>query len=160
MIEGPEADTPLTPQPRGPEPRGTTQATHGLLRADGRLGPPRVLPIRSSSVFQSEKASCPFKSGAVVSATPSYFSISTLGMRLPFVSLFGLMACCPFRFSKKKSDSRPRWFHKIIAKEQECVEYNLLPPSQNRRRYRMRAGQTFSTLTRFIENTCNIYISK
>jgi hypothetical protein len=100
MIEGPEADTPLTPQPRGPEPRGT-KATHGLLRADGRLGPPHILPIRSSSVFQSEKASCPFKSGVVVSATPSYFSISTLGMQLPFVSLFGLMACCPFRFSKK-----------------------------------------------------------
>ena len=36
----------------------------------------------------------------------------------------------------------------------------LLPPSQKESRYGMRAGQTFSTLTRFVENTCNIYISK
>jgi len=27
-------------------------------------------------------------------------------------------------------------------------------------RYGMRASQTFSTLTRFVENTCNIYIFK
>jgi hypothetical protein len=36
----------------------------------------------------------------------------------------------------------------------------ILPPSQNRWRYGMREGQTFSTLTRFVENACNIYISK
>ena len=36
----------------------------------------------------------------------------------------------------------------------------VLPPSQKEGRYAMHASQTFSTLTRFIENACNIYISK
>jgi hypothetical protein len=34
------------------------------------------------------------------------------------------------------------------------------PPSQNRSSYQMCICQTFLTLTRFIGNTCNIYISK
>ena len=38
--------------------------------------------------------------------------------------------------------------------------YGVLSPSHNKSRYEMRADQTFSTLTRFVENTCNIYISK
>jgi hypothetical protein len=32
--------------------------------------------------------------------------------------------------------------------------------SQEKSRYENNAGQTFSTLIRFVENTCNIYISK
>jgi hypothetical protein len=38
--------------------------------------------------------------------------------------------------------------------------WEVSPPSQNRWCYGMRAGQTFLTLTRYLENTCNIYVSK
>jgi hypothetical protein len=38
--------------------------------------------------------------------------------------------------------------------------FKVLPPSQNRSRYGMHAGQTFSALIRFVENAYNIYISK
>jgi hypothetical protein len=34
------------------------------------------------------------------------------------------------------------------------------PPSQKKSRFGNHTGQTFSTLTRFIKNTRNIYISK
>jgi hypothetical protein len=37
---------------------------------------------------------------------------------------------------------------------------NVLSPSLKQSRYENRAGQTFLTFTRFIENMCNIYISK
>jgi hypothetical protein len=36
----------------------------------------------------------------------------------------------------------------------------VLLPSQKYSRYGNRVNQTFSTLTRFVKNTCNIYISK
>ena len=37
--------------------------------------------------------------------------------------------------------------------------YYVLPPSLKKSRYENRAGQTFSTLSKFVENACNIYIS-
>jgi hypothetical protein len=38
--------------------------------------------------------------------------------------------------------------------------FYVLSPSQKKSRYENRVGQTFSTLTKFVENMCNIYISK
>jgi hypothetical protein len=50
--------------------------------------------------------------------------------------------------------------HPVFPPYYTCLSKNVFPPSQNRWHYGIRACQTFSTLTRFVGNTCNIYISK
>jgi hypothetical protein len=43
---------------------------------------------------------------------------------------------------------------------QRVLHCIVLPPSQKEGRYGICAGQTLSTLTKFVKNTWNIYISK
>jgi hypothetical protein len=50
-----------------------------------------------------------------------------------------------------------RYMSVLYGRVVSCIVLHL---SQNKGRYGMRTDQTFTTLTKFIENTCNIYISK
>jgi hypothetical protein len=67
------------------------------------------------------------------------------------------MASC--RFAEVVLD-QCQWSFIYQFLRRSCLENNVLTLFHIRSRYEIRVGQTFLTLTRFVQNTCNIYISK